>query len=54
MADQQNLIEVKLKLAEKYEHLAAIAGSDAKRKHFSNRARRYRRQVEQLGRTSKG
>ena len=51
MSDKQNLLNVKLKLAEKYEHLATIAGSQPKRKQFSHRARGYRRQVEQITRT---
>ena len=54
MSDKQNLLDVKRKLAEKYEHLATIAGSRPKRKQFSNRARNYRRQLEQLSRNSDG
>jgi hypothetical protein len=54
MSDKQNLLEIKQKLAEKYEHLAAIAGSQPKRKQFSNRARKYRRQMEQISRTIEG
>lgn len=54
MPDKQNLLNVKRKLAEKYEHLATIAGSQPKRKQFSHRAKIYRRQVEQLLRTGNG
>lgn len=50
MSDQRNLLATKQKLAEKYEHLAALAGSRPKRKQFSNRARKYRRQMEQISR----
>lgn len=43
-------IDVKLALAEKYTHLARIAGSVPKRKALSYRATKYRRQVEQMRR----
>ncbi len=54
MTDKRTLLEVKQKLAEKYEHLATIAGSQPKRKQFSTRARKYRRQIEQMSRTIEG
>ena len=35
MPDKNSLLDVKLQLAKKYEHLATIAGSDSKRKQLS-------------------
>ena len=49
----KTLIDVKLALAEKYEHLSQIAGSEPKRKTYSYKATRYRRQAEQLRRTAR-
>lgn len=46
----QTLIDVKTKLAEKYERQAANTSSKPKRKQFAYKAARYRRQIEQLGR----
>lgn len=43
-------IDVKTELARKYEHLAQIAGSEPKRKTFSHKATKYRRQAEQMRR----
>ncbi len=37
-------------LADKYTHLANIAGSEPKKKSFIHKATRYRRQVEQMKR----
>ena len=54
MTDKRSLLDVKQKLAEKYEHLAAITGSQPKRKQFSHRARKYRRQLEQMSRDIEG
>ena len=54
MPDKRALLEVKQKLAEKYEHLATIAGSQPKRNQLSTRARKYRRQIEQIVRTIEG
>lgn len=51
MDSSKSLIDVKTKLAEKYERKAALTTSTPKRKQFSNRARKYRRQIEQLGRS---
>jgi hypothetical protein len=51
MSDKRNLLEVKKKLAEKYEHLATISGSRPARKRLALRARKYRRQVENIART---
>jgi hypothetical protein len=43
-------IDVKVALAEKYTHLSQIAGSEPKRKSYSHKATRYRRQAEQMRR----
>jgi hypothetical protein len=43
-------IDVKQALADKYTHLANIAGSEPKKKTFIHKATRYRRQVEQMKR----
>jgi hypothetical protein len=43
-------IDVKIALAEKYTHLANIAGSTPKKKTFNHKATKYRRQVEQMKR----
>lgn len=50
MSSTDNLIQVKTALAEKYERLAAQTKSTPKRKSFTNRAVKYRRQVTQLQR----
>lgn len=52
MSQERTLIDVKQALAEKYERLSRIAGSDPKRRQFATRARHYRRQLEQLKRES--
>lgn len=52
MSDQRTLIDVKQALADKYERLSRIAGSDPKRKQFAYRSVKYQRQVEQLKRES--
>jgi hypothetical protein len=44
------LMEVKLRLAKKYEQLAKIAKSKAKRKSFNYKAQGYRFQAAQLAR----
>jgi hypothetical protein len=41
----ENLISVKTRLAEKYERLANVAGSAAKKQRFTFRATRFRRQI---------
>ena len=43
-------IDIKLALAQKYTHLSQIAGSKPKRKAFSYKATKYRRQAEQMRR----
>ncbi|MEX0585237.1 MAG: hypothetical protein WD176_01245 [Pirellulales bacterium] len=43
-------IDVKLALADKYTHLAQIAGSEPKRKTYCYKATKYRRQAEQMRR----
>lgn len=43
-----DLIQVKLNLAAKYERLAAIAGSQPKKRAFRSRITKLRRQAEQL------
>jgi len=43
-------IDVKLALADKYTHLANIAGSAPKKKSFTHKATKYRRQAEQMRR----
>ncbi len=48
---KENLIAVKTALAEKYERLSCQANSEPKTKAFAFRARKYRRQLEQLKRT---
>lgn len=53
MPDNNALLDVKLKLAKKYEHLATITASQPKRKQLSTRARKYRRQIEQMSREIK-
>lgn len=45
---QQNLVEVKQALADKYIRLARVAKSEAKKQHYLYRAARYRRQAEHL------
>ena len=52
MSDERTLIDVKQALADKYERLSRIAGSDTKRKQLAYRAVKYQRQVEQLKRDS--
>ncbi len=42
------LAQTKRALAEKYENLAKLAGSQPKRKKFLHSAEKYRRQAEQL------
>ena len=48
---QRKLMAVKLKLAEKYEHLSRITGSKVKRRTYTNRADAYRRQAAVLSST---
>ncbi|MEZ6064258.1 MAG: hypothetical protein R3B90_00785 [Planctomycetaceae bacterium] len=48
MSETRTLLDVKTALAEKYERLARETKSTPRRKHFANRAVRYRRQAEQL------
>ncbi|MGE0378602.1 MAG: hypothetical protein AB7I48_02025 [Planctomycetaceae bacterium] len=48
MSDVNNLIQVKRALAEKYERLATMTSSKPKKRQFSHRAVKYRRQVAQL------
>lgn len=50
MDSSKTKIDVKTKLAEKYEHLAATTRSTPKRKQFTFRAVKYRRQAAELGR----
>lgn len=44
------LVQAKLALAEKYERLAKVANSVLKRRTFTHRAEKYRRQAEELSR----
>jgi hypothetical protein len=46
----QRLVEVKSRLAAKYERLAAVAKSRTKRKTFLRKTESYRRQAEQAAR----
>lgn len=48
MSNNQHKIAVKTQLAEKYERLANVAGSAAKKKRFIFRATRFRRQAQAL------
>ncbi len=50
MNRDKNLIDVKQALADKYTHLATLAGSEPKKKMFINKATKYRRQVTQMRR----
>jgi hypothetical protein len=50
MTRVQNLIDVKLALADKYTRLGSLAGSTPKRKTYARMATKYRRQAEQLRR----
>lgn len=45
---KEHLIKVKTRLAEKYENLANLAGSAAKKKRYIYRATRFRRQIQAL------
>ena len=54
MADNSHKIAVKTALAEKYERLARVAGSTPKRKTYTQRAVRYRRQVQQMQHPANG
>ena len=47
---QRTLLDVKKALAEKYERLARLTNSEPRRRHFTNRANVYRRQVAQIER----
>jgi hypothetical protein len=49
MSTERTLVDVKTALAEKYERLARLTRSDTRKKHYANRALRYRRQVLQMG-----
>ncbi len=42
------LVQTKMALAQKYEHLASLAGSRPKRKKFLHDAEKYRRQAARL------
>ncbi len=44
----EHLVKIKTRLAEKYENLANIAGSEAKKKRYIYRATRFRRQIQAL------
>lgn len=46
--DKPHIAEIKTKLAEKYLRLARVAGSETKRKHFTRKAERYRRQAAEV------
>ena len=52
MTRVQNLINVKLALADKYTRLCNLAGSVPKRKTYARMATKYRRQAEQIQRDS--
>jgi hypothetical protein len=52
MSREQNLIDVKLALADKYTRLSHLAGSVPKRKTYARMATKYRRQAEQIRRDS--
>ena len=54
MDRSKSLYDVKIKLAEKYERLAKLAGSKPKQKTFSGRAVVYRRQAAQIQRNESG
>ncbi len=51
-AERDNLRQVKLTLAAKYETLARRASSSVKRKHFWHKAEKYRRQVAKLAKAA--
>lgn len=53
MSTERTLTDVKTALAEKYERLARLTKSDTRKRHFINRAIRYRRQVLQLSHGTK-
>jgi len=44
----ENLVKVKLALADKYESLAKSASSRVKRRSFGNNAAKYRQQAKRL------
>lgn len=48
----KSVIDVKLALAEKYERLSRLSGSRPRAKTLAGQALKYRRQAEQLSRTS--
>lgn len=48
--DNENLVQIKKDLAKKYEHLATLAKSDAKRRQFSTKAARFLRQADNIAR----
>jgi len=50
MDANQQKIDIKIKLAKKYEHLANLAGSKGKVKQYAYKAARYRRQATQMER----
>jgi hypothetical protein len=54
MDSSKTINDVKTALAEKYERLARETSSAPKRKQFAFRARKYRRQLAELNRSSSG
>jgi hypothetical protein len=53
MTAERTLTDVKTALAEKYERLARLTKSETRKRHFANRALRYRRQVLQMAHGAK-
>lgn len=49
---QQTMIEIKQALADKYDHQAKITSSQERARRMRNRARKYRRQVDDLKRVA--
>jgi len=52
MDRSKTLIDVKMKLAAKYERLAKLTSSRPRQASLANQARKYRRQIEQLQRAA--
>ncbi len=48
MDSSKNIVDVKLALAEKYEHRSRLANSQPKRDSLATQALKYRRQAAQL------
>ena len=50
MSKAEHLIQIKQSLADKYDHLAKLAGSRVRRANYKRRADKYRRQAQALQR----